>query len=111
MPDCYPQLNRAGTSIDTGVWQRFATTESRFEASIIIADPRLPAMHPLLPEASMKQFGLILSLSVLAASTVFTQDKKGKTLNVNPPAIATDASVKYDYDIVYVVALRKGNDN
>ena len=29
---------------------------------------------------------------------------------MNPPAIATDASVKYDFDIVYVRAPRKGDD-
>src|SRR5436190_4394188 len=30
-------------------------------------------------------------------------------LNVNPPHIATDKSVKYDYDIVYVRARRAGD--
>src|SRR5947209_8290208 len=30
-------------------------------------------------------------------------------INVTPPHIATDASVKYDYDIVYVRAPRKGD--
>jgi hypothetical protein len=32
-----------------------------------------------------------------------------KKLNVNPPHIATDKSVKYDYDIVYVRARRAGD--
>src|SRR5262245_48465052 len=32
-----------------------------------------------------------------------------KDLNVNPPHISTDKTVKYDYDIVYVRAPRKGD--
>src|SRR6266511_967659 len=32
-----------------------------------------------------------------------------RDLNVNPPHISTDKSVKYDYDIVYVRAPRKGD--
>src|SRR5215831_6657216 len=32
-----------------------------------------------------------------------------KDLNVNPPHISTDQTVKYDYDIVYVRAPRKGD--
>src|ERR1035438_7745366 len=59
----------------------------------------------------MKQFIVVLSLSVLIASTAVGQEKKGKAvLNVKPPAIATDASVKYDYDIVCVRAPRQGDD-
>jgi hypothetical protein len=59
----------------------------------------------------MKHFIVVLSLSLLVGSTAVGQEKKGNAmLNVNPPAIATDASVKYDYDIVYVRAPRKGDD-
>jgi hypothetical protein len=36
--------------------------------------------------------------------------EKPRPLNVNPPHIAKDASVKYDYDIVYVRAPRHGDD-
>ena len=36
---------------------------------------------------------------------LFTQE-----LNVTPPAIKTDKDVKYNYDIVYVRALRAGDD-
>src|SRR5262249_28705358 len=32
-----------------------------------------------------------------------------KDLNVNPPHVSTDKSIKYDYDIVYVRAPRKGD--
>src|SRR5205807_9379283 len=32
-----------------------------------------------------------------------------KDLNVNPPHISTDKTIKYDYDIVYVRAPRKGD--
>ncbi|HYT93154.1 MAG TPA: hypothetical protein VEL76_30835 [Gemmataceae bacterium] len=45
---------------------------------------------------------------------VSAQDKKSDlilgAINVNPPHISTDKSVKWDYDIVYVRAPRHGND-
>src|SRR5436309_391767 len=59
----------------------------------------------------------LLSLPVLALALLLTpalgQQKKEQLfldpLNVNPPHIATDKSVKYDYDIVYVRTPRKGD--
>ncbi|MBM3994681.1 MAG: hypothetical protein FJ303_11095 [Planctomycetes bacterium] len=53
--------------------------------------------------------GLIL---LLLAYPGFAQTKKDppRKLNVNPPHISTDKSVKYDYDIVYVRAPRHGDE-
>jgi hypothetical protein len=51
---------------------------------------------------------LALAAAVLAAPP--GQQAKPRPLNVEPRPIATDASVKYDYDIVYVRAPRKGDD-
>ena len=61
----------------------------------------------------------VVKNSILAAlclvscfiTSVFSQDPLFKdNINVNPPAISTDDSVKYDYDIVYVRALRDPTD-
>ncbi len=43
---------------------------------------------------------------------VLSQDKKDppKKLNVNPPHVSTDKSIKIDYDIVYVRAPRHGDE-
>jgi hypothetical protein len=50
--------------------------------------------------------------SCLSALPAFSQPKKDppKKLNVNPPHISTDKSIKYDYDIVYVRAPRHGDE-
>ncbi|MBI3824033.1 MAG: hypothetical protein HY289_15300 [Planctomycetes bacterium] len=60
----------------------------------------------------MKHIIIACCLAVLAATPAFTQTKKAppKKLNVNPPHISTDKTVKYDYDIVYVRAPRHGDD-
>lgn len=42
--------------------------------------------------------------SAVAEEPLFPQ-----TLNVTPPAISSDPSVRYDYDIVYVRAKRAGD--
>ena len=59
---------------------------------------------------------LILSVSCclalgLSAGLSSGQDKKKylEPINVEIPHISTDKSVKYDYDIVYVRALRAGD--
>jgi hypothetical protein len=45
----------------------------------------------------------------LAAAALSSDGKQANgRLNLDPPAIATDKSVKYDYPIVYVRVLRKG---
>ena len=58
-------------------------------------------------------FGYLVLL-VLAVPTVLSQDKKEPLvlgpINIKPPHISTDKSVKWDYDIVYVRAPRKGDD-
>jgi hypothetical protein len=51
----------------------------------------------------------ILALLIVTAHDHLAQDKN-RVLNVNPTPIAKDASVRYDYDIVYVRAPRKGDN-
>src|SRR5205809_1657944 len=46
---------------------------------------------------------------LIAVLSAAPEKKPGGRLNVNPPPIATDKSVKYDYDIVYVRAPRHGD--
>jgi len=59
----------------------------------------------------MRRFNTLCLLSLLVSSSVLAQDKSEKpALNVNPAPIRADGSVKYDYDIVYVRAPRKGDD-
>jgi hypothetical protein len=61
------------------------------------------ARHLLLP--------VTLFVVVLAALPTSAQKKEDKReLNVNPPHISTDKSIKYDYDIVYVRAPRYGDE-
>jgi hypothetical protein len=60
----------------------------------------------------MKRF---LALVILATITVVGAvtagpGTKARPLNINPPPIASDPSVRYDYDIVYVRAPRQGDD-
>jgi len=59
----------------------------------------------------MKRLAWLVLLTVLliAASVPAAPDKKPRVLNVNPPSLAKDDSVKYDYDIVYVRAPRRGD--
>jgi hypothetical protein len=53
---------------------------------------------------------LVSSMALFVTAIVCTApDKMPRVLNVNPPTIAGDTSVKYDYDIVYVRAPRKGD--
>jgi hypothetical protein len=55
----------------------------------------------------------LLVLAGLAAVPVAGQPEKDKLfkakLNVDPPPLSTDKTVKYDYDIVYVRAKRAGD--
>lgn len=55
---------------------------------------------------------LFALLLVFVATPTFGQSKKAppRTLDVKPAAIASDKSIKYDYDIVYVRAPRFGDD-
>ena len=60
----------------------------------------------------MQRFLALFLLAAVAALTgsLLGQEKKPRILDVNPPPIAKDASVLYDFDIVYVRAPRKGDD-
>jgi hypothetical protein len=52
----------------------------------------------------------LLTLPVALVGTLAGEEKKSRTLDVHPQHISTDKTVKYDYDIVYVRAPRKGDD-
>ncbi|MBL8797361.1 MAG: sigma-70 family RNA polymerase sigma factor [Planctomycetia bacterium] len=52
---------------------------------------------------------LVKANLVSTAGATVARKPKDEPLNVNPPPIAKDESVKYDYDIVYVRAPRKGD--
>lgn len=54
---------------------------------------------------------LLLATISLAAVEIPGQQTKTRPLSVTPAPITTDAAIKYDYDIVYVRAPRKGDDN
>jgi hypothetical protein len=54
-----------------------------------------------------------LSVYIVAAASISAQDKQPlftQDLNVTPPPIKTDKDVNYNYDIVYVRALRAGDE-
>src|SRR4051812_3323470 len=73
--------------------------------SVTIVQARLPRGSPPMKATLL---GLLpLTLLWLSAAA---QAPKAKALNVTPPSIATDAAVKYDYDIVYVRAPRHGDE-
>jgi hypothetical protein len=59
-----------------------------------------------------RHFSLAFLILLLAVCPVSAQPKKDspKVLNVNPAPIASDKTVKYDYDIVYVRAPRYGDE-
>jgi Hydrazine synthase alpha subunit middle domain len=54
---------------------------------------------------------LLLTVALASAAPPGSPEEKlyKEPLNVNPPPISTDKSVKYDYDIVYVRARRAGD--
>jgi hypothetical protein len=58
----------------------------------------------------MIRFISVILPGLLATAVVAAPDKQPRVLDVHPPHVSTDASVKYDYDIVYVRAPRKGDD-
>jgi Hydrazine synthase alpha subunit middle domain len=61
----------------------------------------------------MKKFLLLAGLVVaalIAAITVAGPEAKPRPLDVKPPPLVSDRSVRYDYDIVYVRAPRHGDN-
>jgi hypothetical protein len=60
----------------------------------------------------MRRLVLLVLLAPLTGAVAVTAapDGKDRVLNVHPSAIVKDEKVKYDYDIVYVRAPRKGDD-
>jgi hypothetical protein len=52
---------------------------------------------------------LIITSSLAVAAPPAKEELFTATLNVNPPHISTDKTVKYDYDIVYIRAKRAGD--
>src|SRR6266704_2271329 len=66
----------------------------------------------------MRGRALLMTVLIVLAGTIAAslpaQDTKSDLIlgpiNINPPHISSDPSVKWDYDIVYVRAPRKGDD-
>ncbi len=61
----------------------------------------------------MKRLVIVLAVAVvwgLSPSQGVSEELYPQPLNLQVPSIASDKSVKYDYDIVYVKAPRKGDD-
>src|SRR5262245_33281741 len=52
--------------------------------------------------------GIAGACILLTCQPVASQDRPKRPLNLDPPPIASDKTVKYDYDIVYVRLQRKG---
>lgn len=85
-----------------------------------IGDPLLPddpaarskrVTAPLLMVFSLVAVASGLTCALLTISAAQAADKpKDQPVNVNPAPITTDPSVRYDYDIVYVRAPRKGDN-
>jgi hypothetical protein len=48
------------------------------------------------------------AIVLLACQPLVAQDPKPRPLRLDPPPIATDKTIKYDYDIIYVRLPRKG---
>src|SRR5262249_50888386 len=70
-----------------------------------------PTRHRVSPEGGMRKLARLAMLSMLltAGSDLAAAEKK-RVLNVQPKPIARDASVQFDYDIVYVRAPRQGDN-
>jgi hypothetical protein len=60
----------------------------------------------------MKQLTTLVLLTTLTLTAVNLagEGQKSRVLQVDPPQLSQDSAVKYDYDIVYVRAPRKGED-
>jgi hypothetical protein len=77
-------------------------------------NPRTPRLSVCSPNRWQIQ-ALVVVLGLLLAALVWTpifgQAEKAppKTLNVRPPHVSTDKSIRYDYDIVYVRSPRHGD--
>src|SRR5262249_19204308 len=58
-----------------------------------------------------RRLAVIAALAVLTPAAPAGRQEKlyPDPINVNPPHVSTDKTVKYDYDIVYVRAPRKGD--
>src|SRR5262245_11550728 len=56
------------------------------------------------------RFAPVALLLVLAGTAPAQEKRPVKVVDLNPAPIASDGSIKYDYDIVYVRAPRYGDD-
>lgn len=57
-----------------------------------------------------RSYCFFLVIALAATTRLSAQDKKSRVYNTKPQPIASDASIKYDFDIVYVRAPRKGDN-
>src|SRR5262249_39589181 len=85
---------------------------SGIRCSVAFPSRRPPASVGPLRGQTMKRFAFLFVPALLAAavSVLTGQDRKARPLNVEPPPIAKEPAVRYDYDIVYVRAPRHGDD-
>ena len=62
----------------------------------------------------LRDYPLVLVALTTLATVICGQERKTSLnkgdLSIDPPHVSTDKSVKYDYDIVYVRAPRKGDN-
>lgn len=60
-------------------------------------------------KAAVKCFLLLLAIAILFASPLSgsAEEAAARRLNIDPPHISTDASIRYDFDIVYVRGKRR----
>jgi Hydrazine synthase alpha subunit middle domain len=84
------------------------------DESLTMNPSRLSLRRPVILGALLILFGAGMCLAVAQQGTARKEVRPEEQLflepiNVNPPHISTDKSVKYDYDIVYVRVPRKGD--
>src|SRR5262249_42931359 len=83
-------------------------------SEVVILPPHSPKECPTMFSMKVKKAailavgpGLLVGAAGLVVRVFPADEKSAKSpLNLDPPAIATDPSVKYDYPIVYVRLLR-----
>src|SRR5262245_6475505 len=83
---------------------RFCPLHSEWPSQTPAEEPAVKALSPL---SLLVLAVLVVVIAVLPAGS--EEKLYNDKLNVNPPPISADKSVKYDYDIVYVRARRAGD--
>src|SRR5438128_2080 len=78
----------------------------KYHASLIPPTAPRPAKESSMKARHLTVISIVAGMLVMAAPPAESQEKKLYLgpLNIEPPQILTDKTVKYDYDIVYVRA-------